>query len=421
MRVRLLFVAIFVIVLLSSAGCGSKSGNTGKGGPGTGVNAVAVAASPLELADIKDIRYFNGQVQPASSAVLAPKVAGRVAAVAVRMGDRVKKGDVLFTLDTSEISAQVRTQEADLAMSRAKLEMARKNREYYRNALENYKKLYEAGAISKDKYDEMALKYDQAMSGEYEAAVAKSEASLNYQQSLLAGSTVRSPVDGVVSFVSVEAGQNVTTATQAVGVVDISTVKVKIFVGDQHINLLSTGQQVDVEVPDVKKDPFTGKIIALSPVVDSIAKGYPVEIELANPDGLIKQGMFARVRIPVAEKKSVPVVPVDAIVNRPDGKYLFVVENGKAKECKVETGVSEGNKTEVSGEGLKPGDMVVTMGQQSLADGMPVRLSQAGKPGAQGSVAEGGQPPGNAPGKPSAGEGGKGAPAGEGATGGSGR
>lgn len=317
-------------------------------------------------------------------------------------------------------------------MNRARLEMAQKNREYYRNVMENYKKLHEAGALSKDKYDEMALKYDQAMSGEFEASVAKSEASLNEKQSLLEGSTVRSPINGVVSFVSVEAGQNVATTTQAVGVVDISTVKIKIFVGDQHINRLAKGQQVEVEVPDVKTQPFTGTVAAVSPAVDPATKGYPVEIELANPEGQIKQGMFARARLAVRESKNAVVIPVDALVNRPEGKYVFAVQNGKAKEFKVETGIAHDGMIEVAPGALKPGDQVVTVGHQSLVDGMAVRLSQDGKPGSQGVKPEAGKgqegpaqkPAGSAPEnaseKPS-GEKGKGAPEGAGSQGGSAR
>lgn len=404
MRIRSVLLTAVVIALVFSSGCGSKDSTAGKG-----ISAVAVAAAPVETADIREIKFFNGQVQPVQSAVMAPKVAGRVAVVAVRIGDQVKKGGLLFQLDTSELSAQVRTQEADLAMARARLEMAQKNREYYRSSLDNYKKLYEAGAVSKDKYDEIVLKYDQAMSGEYEASVAKSEASLNYQASLLEGSTVRSPVDGVVSFVSVEAGQNVTTATQAVGVVDISTVKVKIFVGDQHINRLSKGQKVEVDIPDLRNTPYEGTVSAMGPAVDAVAKGYPVEVELPNPDGQIKQGMFARVRMAVRESKNAALVSVDSVINRPDGKYLFVVQNGKARELKIETGITEGGKVEVTAGGLKPGDLVVTLGLQSLVDGMAVRMGHEGKTGPQ-----------NSSEKP-AGDKGKGPAEGAGAQGGSGK
>jgi len=383
MKSKTFFQIVLAISLLFVAGCGSKDGQAG-GGAARGPAAVAVAAAPVESADIKEIKYFNGQVQPLQSAVMAPKVAGRVALVAVRIGDRVQKGDLLFQLDTSELSAQVGTQEADLLMNRARLEMAVKNREYYRNQLDNYKKLYEAGALSKDKYDEMALKYDQAMSGEYEAAVAKSQANLNYQQGLLEGSVVRSPIDGVVSLVNVDVGQNVTTATQAVGVVDISTVKVKIFVGDQQINRLAKGRQVEVEIPDAGASPLTGTVSGLSPAVDPVAKGYPVEVELSNPEGRIKQGMFARVKMAVRESKNAILAPIDAVINRPDGKYLFAVQNGKAKEFKVETGIAQDGKIEITNGGIKPGDQVVTVGHQSLVDGMAVRMAQNGKPGSPG-------------------------------------
>lgn len=419
MKKRMVFLTILLVSLVLAAGCGSKGGTAAKGGAGGG-NAVAVATAAVEAAGIKEIKSFNGQVQPAQSAVMAPKTAGRVASVAVRIGDRVKKGDVLVQLDNTELSAQVRTQEADLAVNRAKLEMAQKNRDYYRNILENNKKLLEAGAISKDKYDDSALKYDQAMSGEFEAVVAKSEATLNYQSSLLDGLTVRSPLDGVVSFVNVEAGYNVTSSTQAVGVVDISTVKVKIFVGDQHINRLSVGQKVELEISDVRNEVYEGTVSALSPAVDTVAKGYPVDIELSNPDGQIKQGMFARVKLAVRESKNAALVPVDAVINRPAGKYLFVVQNGKAKEIKVETGISEDGRVEITSGGLKPGDMVVTLGHQSLVDGMAVRVSQAGGPGSSGAKAgdaKGQQSPSEKP----AGEKDKVSPEGTGAQGGSGR
>ncbi len=419
MRKKRVLLTALLIVLAVSAGCSGKEGAAGGGGA-RGPGAVAVKVAPVETADIREIKFFNGQVQPLQSTVMAPKVAGRVASVAVRIGDPVRRGDVLFQLDTSELSAQVRTQEADLAMARAKLEMAQKNREYFQKTLDNYKKLYEAGALSREKYDEMALKYEQAMSGEFEASVAKSEAALNYQRSLLEGSTVRSPIDGVVSFVNVETGQNVTTSTQAVGVVNISIVKIKIFVGDQQINRLAKGQPVEIEIPDVRSTPFTGTVAALSPAVDPAVKGYPVEIELPNPEGLIKQGMFARVKVAVRESKNAVLVPVDAVINRPEGRFVFAVENGKAKEYKVETGIAEGGKVEITTGGLKSGDQVVTVGHQSLVDGMAVRLSQDSRPGSQGGKPETEKGQEGASGRP-AGEKGKGAPEGTGTRGGSGR
>jgi len=353
--------AVMLLVLLAAAGCAGK-GQAAKGQAG-GAMAVPVAVETVKRGTVVKEIVAGGQLSAVHSVVVAPKISGKVASVPVQLGSRVAASDILFTLDDAEIAAQVRQSEAALAAARARLGVAAYNRENAQKQYERYRQLYEQGAISADTFDAYILKLEQARSGEPEAAVEQAEANLAYYRNQLANTVITSPLDGVVAQCGVEVGSMVTPSTQAVT-----------FVGEEHIGKIKEGQEAKVVVPALEDRSFTGVIENLSPAADQKTKAYTVEIGLDNPGEVLKQGMFAEVRLAVGRSEGALTVPVDALLTRSDGTAVYTVKDGVAKKTRVETGISDGSVVEIK-SGLQEGDWVVVVGQQGLVDGAKVMVS----------------------------------------------
>ncbi|MCL6635504.1 MAG: efflux RND transporter periplasmic adaptor subunit, partial [Peptococcaceae bacterium] len=343
--------------------------------------------------DVAKELVVSGQLAGEQAVVVSPKISGKVASVNVVLGSRVTAGDTLFTLDSTDLQAQVQQSEAAVAVQAAKKKAADQNRENAAKQFERYKQLYELGAVSADTFDAYRLKLDQAMSEEPEASLAQMEAALAFQRNQLANTVVAAPISGEVAAIAIETGSMVSSTTQAVTLVNLDSVKAVVSVGEQHIGKLKPGQEVKVVVPAARPEPFTGVISAISPAADAKTKSFTVEVKMANPDHVLKQGMFAEVHIVTGRSEKALTVPVDAVVNRSGETIVFSVSDGTARENKVKTGISDGKVTEIV-EGLSEGDQVIVLGQQGLVNGAKVVVqgAQGGQTGGPGKPGQGGQP-----------------------------
>lgn len=385
---------VFLVILAGSLAFGLLLGGCGKSSSPAGGKsmAVPVAVDTAKRGNVLKELVASGQLIGEQFVVASPKISGKVASVPVEVGSVVRAGDTLFTLDDSDIRAQVQQAEATVAVSQAKLKAAQDNRDNAAKQYERYKKLYEQGAVSADTFDAYVLKQQQAQSEEPEATLAKDVASLAYQRNQLANTVITAPFSGTVAQRNVDVGGIVSSTTQAVTLVDLSRVKVQVSVGEQQIGKIKQGQEVKVIVPSIQAESFTGVVANLSPAADSKTKSYLIEVKMDNPDHVFKQGMFAEVHIVTDRSEKALTVPVDAIVQRTGENYVYTVAEGAAKENKVKVGISDGKVTEII-EGLSEGDQVIVLGQQGLVNGSKV-VVQGGQGGPGGKPDQGDQPKG---------------------------
>jgi len=372
-RISAFILAGVLTLSLAFTGCGQNSTPAQQGAGGKGP-AVPVAVETARRGDVAKELVASGQLVGEQCVVVSPKITGKVASVPVEVGTAVNAGDTLFTLDGSDIRAQVQQYEAAVEVARAKQKVAGENRENATKQYERYKQLFEQGAISADAFDSYVLKLEQALSEEPEANLAQSQAALNYQRNQLANTVIVSPIAGTVAQRNVEVGNVVSSSTQAVTVVDLSRVKVQVSVGEQQIGKIKQGQEVNVIVPAVRTEPFTGVVTNLSPAADAKTKSYLVEVKMDNPGQTLKQGMFAEVHIATDKSEGALTVPVDALVARSGGNVVYTVQDGVAREVQVKTGISDGKVIEIV-SGLQEGDQVIVLGQQGLVDGSRVAVS----------------------------------------------
>ncbi len=177
----------------------------------------------------------------------------------------------------------------------------------------------------------------------------------------------------VVSQRSVSEGSFVRTGTEVFKLVIDRTLKLKVLVPERFSSEIECGQQVQVHTA-AHAQPSAGRVVRINPTVDPTNRTLQVEIEVANPEGKLKPGSFAKASILTRNDREVAVVPLDGLVTFAGITKIFVVEDGRAKELRVTLGMQNTEWVEIVRPSLPRGAQVVLSGQTALADGSPVVL-----------------------------------------------
>lgn len=370
---------------------------------------IPVEVSEVSYTNLANITTMSGNVHANKDIMIVPTMPGKVKTINVKDGDRVKKGDVLFTLDGKDIQKQV--DQAKIAYDMAKVnynmgqDQANLTQDSYertkeltesvlnnaRENLENTKKLYEVGAVSKTQLDQaeiglqqqetqMQAQLDQAQMGASDkvselSSIQLKQAELAYKQArdALDNTIITSPIDGVVAGRSIEVGAIASNAQPSMSIVDMDSVYVRIQVVDGLINKLTEGQKVNLIIPAISPEYLNVVIDSVSPVPDPRTQLYSVKIYIKNKGDTIKPGMFANVEIPLEMKNNVLSVPSQSVLIKDEKNLVYIVEDEKAVEKEIQMGLDTGREIEIL-EGLKENDMVITKGHNYVKNGEAVKV-----------------------------------------------
>jgi len=381
LRKRLLAAGL-IFILLIAVGIGIRFAYKEKPDVQTGAGAVPVEVTAVERGEVKRIVNLTGRVAPQVEVNIIPKIPGRIRSISVDVGDRVRRGQVLAKIDDAELVAALHNAEAGLAVAEANARASAAALEDARRNLERMKQLYAAGAVSQQQLEQAQLNYDRAAAGVAEAQVRQGQAAVEAARVQLANTVLTSPIDGVVTARFADPGALAGTTQPILTVAAMDQVQVQVSVTGDDINKLKIGQEVPVEVAAAGQQDFNGKITSLSPAADARSKLYPIEIAIPNPDHVLKPGMFAKVKLTTEIRGDAVRVPVEALIDKDGRKVVYVVDNGRARERRVETGIADEMYVEIR-SGLRPGEMVVITGQEFLTDGSAVAVTRGAGKGAK--------------------------------------
>lgn len=201
------------------------------------------------------------------------------------------------------------------------------------------------------------------------ATIDRDEPALEY-----APAEVKAPFAGIITRYFVNEGETVTPTRAIAEVASIEKIKLVGQVSEKDLNKISVGQKVNFSVDTYPKAKFTGEVVRVSQVLDSLSRTATVEIVSENPSLKLKPGMFAKAEILVRAHPQAVVVPRQAVIYNPDGKdVIFVVNNNRAEERKVQVGLELVDVVEIL-SGVMPGENVVIAGQYNLKDGSLVEI-----------------------------------------------
>ena len=368
-------VVLMILILLTGvlAACTGKEAKEADGKPVEDEKYTPVEIEKAEPRTISNETFFNGKVQPNKEVTIVPKTPGKVAQLNVKVGTDVKAGTLLFAMEAKDIQKQV--DQARISISSAKANYARVEEqvENSRANLERTRQLYEQGAVPLTQYEQALLAAsDKPLDG---ARIQIEQAELAYQQAVesVKDTAVSSPISGTVVAVNIEVGEMASSAQPAVVVADLSRLNVKIDVPENMVNEVKVGQEVAIYVNAVSDSSFKGKVETISPTADSRTNLYGVEIYIDNKEQKIKPGMFGKIQLNTRVKENVIAVKGEAIIQRGEKAFVYIVENNQAVEKEVVKGLDTGAYIEIL-QGLGKGEQVIVKGQHYVENGSIVKV-----------------------------------------------
>lgn len=312
---------------------------------------VTVEVEPARVASIARTITAVGTLRANQSVVVKPLVNGQVSKIYVEGGQEVKAGDPILTLDDRKY--QNKLKEAEARLSFADLEF------------ERYQKLVAQNFGRKKSHE-------QAISNKKEA-----EALVDIAKKEIEDCVIKAPFEGVVSLNDISVGASVNENTELFTVVDIDPIKIDFRVPAQYLKNISKGQTVNVTIDSFMDQKFEASVDAIDALVDPQSHTISVRATIDNKNNLLKSGLFARLDLEVGAKDNAIIVPSFAVQVNGDEEFVYKLIYYAEKNIfvavrnPVMTGLQEGDKIEIV-QGLNEGDLIVTVGQIKIRDGIPV-------------------------------------------------
>ena len=381
MRSALLVVPMLALAV---AGCGPSDGadkGGHKGGPPGGMPPPEVTAMTVAPKAIPVTFEYVGQTAGSREVEVRARVTGILLKRNFEEGGPVKQGQSLFTIDPAQFEAAVQRTQADVAAAEARLQQAKRN-------VARFKPLYAERAVSQKDYDD-AVSAEQIGTADVAAARARlAEARLN-----LGYTKVEAPVSGVASKAQRSEGSLVSGPDVLLtSVVQLDPIWVNFGIPDGEASQLrkeiEAGRlampkdgrfEVGLRLGDGTQYDGIG-LLNFSDVRISASTGTrESRAELPNPKGVLQPGQFVRVLLRGAVYPNAVTVPQRAVLEGPQGKFVYVVNDKSAAEPRpVVAGEWSGGGDWIITSGLKEGDRVIVDGVMKLGPGAPVRIAQAG-------------------------------------------
>ena len=390
---RLICVLLSSVLLLS--GCGSSSGDSEqrRGRQDGEQSTPAVEAVQARYGSLPLEERMSGTVEARNQVVITSEIDAQVEAVLAQNGDYVQRGAPLIRLQDDRYRERVRQAEAALQIAQADAKSAQANLKELQSQLKRTERLAEQNFQSQQQLESLRAQVAQAEAQvqQAEAQVAQAEATLDERRADLRRTVVRAPISGQVGNRNVQVGQRVGPNTQLYTMGDLDTVRVNVSVTDRMLGRVQPGQTARITAPSLGDTTIAAEVARVSPFISNESYSAEAEIEVPNPKGLLKAGMFVKVDVAYAQSQQATIVPLSALYQDPTmGTRGVFVAPTLGTEIPVETPesysaadpppltqpapttfrdvdvVAEGQQT-AGIRGIEPDAWVVTVGQNLLS------------------------------------------------------
>jgi len=354
-----IFVPVYAVALgLVVSGCQQKQAAAPSR---AGMQAMPVKTVAVTLAPVAQSSEYVATIMSRRSATLQPQVSGRLTRIEVKSGDHVKAGQLMMSIDAQP---QIATVEAQRATEQQKKALY----DYNTVEVERQHKLFDAGIISRDVWDQAQQSYANTKA-DYESAVSLRKT----QEAQLAYYSVRAPYDGIVGDVPVHVGDYVSSSTVLTTVDENKDLEAYIYIPTERTAEVRLGLGVELYDTSGKLLEKT-KVDFVSPQVDSTLQGILVKAPVHPSAEMVRNAQLIKAKV-IWSTKPMAVVPVLAVTRLGGQTFVFVArqQDGHmvAAQTPVVLGDTVGNTYAIS-SGLNAGDQVIVSSTQFLVNGMPV-------------------------------------------------
>ena len=309
--------------------------------------AVAVESAIIAPTRLVESISAVGSLLSNESVVVSPEIDGRLTEIGFDEGRPVATGQMLIRLDSS--------------IFRAELAQAEARQELSRHTYDRAQALFEKGHGSGQTLDESLA---QMRADEAAAALARAR---------LEKSTITAPFAGLVGLRGVSVGDYVRAGQAIVNLESVDPLKLDFALPERYLRVIRVGQAVEVDLDAFPDESYVGTVYALDPLIEPGGRSVSVRATLPNPQGHLRPGLFARVRLIVDERELALVIPEEALIPRGDRRYVYRIIDGVAVLTEVRLGLRQTGRVEVV-DGLEAGDEIVVAGHAKIRDGAKVRV-----------------------------------------------
>lgn len=347
--------------------------------------------APVEQGPFDVVGRFVGRLRAQSSAELYARTDGPLTAVYAGSGDRVQAGQVLATIDAADAEQRVAQARAALRMAEATREQRKATLEVARTQASRSRLLFGQNLLSRNDLDLAEAQLDTAKSQLQvaEAQIEQARAQLESARLDLAQTRIIAPFDGFIGTRHLDLGAHATTNRPVFSIVDLSTIRTTVAVPAQEAVHLRRGQPATLVVDVLPDQTFRGVVARVSSVFDPQTNTVEAEVEIPNPEHVLKPGMYANVSIAQRTNPNALLVPAAAVQRNESEQWVFVAEpaaeGATARRVPVRAlqsdKVGEGRVAVEPLDGtLSAGSNVIVLGQENLADGARVTIAAAATP-----------------------------------------
>lgn len=331
----------------------------------------------VKKSDINQVVIATGTVRSNNRVEVGAQVSGKITKLNVVLGQEVKKGDLIATIDSLTQENNLETAKSQLISYEAQLESKKVNLEMGASSYKRSENLYKLKSISQDDYESAKQKYysDKSAVRELEELIKQAKIEVKTAETNLSYTTIVSPIDGVIISIPVSEGQTVNSTQAAPTIVQVADLKkmlIKPEISEGDITKLEKGQEVEFTILSAPERIYKSVLNSIDPsattltdneytesVSDTSAIYYYANVIVDNDDNVLRIGMTTTNTIKVAEAKDVLVAPTIALKKR-NGKYFLKVleAENKVVEKEVEIGINDDLNTEIK-SGINEGDKIV--------------------------------------------------------------
>ena len=339
---KLNIIALAVAALMTA--CGEKDTKTTTTRQEAQKAAPIVSVITAQAEDVDVTNTFTANIEPYATNNIASQTAGRISSIRTEVGQKVRKGQLLATMD-------------DVNLTKTRMQYVNDSTE-----LARLTELYNIGAVSQADYDMAKLALNITQKTYY---------------NLAENTYLRSPINGVVTARNYDRGDMYSMAQPIFVVEQIQPVKMLVNISESLFTQVHKGMEFDISVDAYPGEVFKGTVNLLYPTVSATTHTFPVEVICQNTDERLRPGMFARVTANFGTNHNVVVPDVAVVKQQGSGEHFIYVLNADntVTYTKVELGRRLGNRYEIL-SGINEGDRIVTEGQVRLKNGVSVTVKQ---------------------------------------------
>lgn len=364
-----LALALLAVVAWTLSGGSTDAVGLGSGTPTPALELLAQDVATVEVRALSRRVPITGTVQPRDWTEVKAPIAGEIAAVEVRSGDGVKRGQLLARLDARDLGARLADKRASLAGARAQLALSGRKRDTTRA-------MFERDLVAKMDLDSAESAYRVS-----EANVASLEAQLEQARKALSDAEIRSPLDGVVAERNAQVGAAVTPGNPLFTVMDLSTLELTALVPASDIPSVRVGQTVEFQVEGFGERSFAGTVQRINPSTEPGSRSIAIYVEIANAAGELRGGMFAQGSLVIAESAAAKVIPASAVHEEAGETFVYRIEGDRLARRSVEVAIRDAASGSLAvASGLEAGDRVIASALANLQNGTPVRITELDSP-----------------------------------------